>query len=211
MHPFSVLTLFTGQSLHSLGSFVESLTWPFGHLLHEFPSAISFCEHSLHSRWPSVLVKMNSSIEHGLHTLLSATLSASHATHPSDDDISFNAHATHSSGLSSKLCFTSGQKMLKSHVPFRIWPSGQPVHWPFETISFAAQALHTLTPDDSVKMISNDWHVIHLSPLATFSFSQSIQPVEDEIWFAAQLSHSVAGSDFRISPTGHFMSLNKAF
>ena len=100
--PFSVLTLFTGQSLHSLGSFVESLTWPFGHLLHEFPSAISFCEHSLHSLWPSVLVNMNSSIEHVLQALLSATLSASHATQPSDDDISFNAHATHSSGLSSE-------------------------------------------------------------------------------------------------------------
>ena len=102
MQPFSVLTLFTGQSLHSLGSFVESLTWPFGHLVHEFPSAISFCEHSLHSLWPSVLVNMNSSMEHVLHALFSATLSASHATQPSDDDISFNAHVTHSSGLSSE-------------------------------------------------------------------------------------------------------------
>ena len=103
MHPFSVLTLLTGQSLHSLGSFVESLTCPSGHDLHEFPSAISFSEQSLQIRWPSVFVKMNSSMEQAVHSLLRATVSASHAEHPSDDDISLSAHATHSSGLSSKL------------------------------------------------------------------------------------------------------------
>ena len=46
-------------------------------------------------------------MEQAVHSLLRATVSASHAEHPLDDDIALSSHVLHWSGLSSKIKITS--------------------------------------------------------------------------------------------------------